>query len=340
MSPTPETAREPRYKIRGSDWYQPPPGTPLGSAVPYAVGSYADAHTPLQEKILALLKSKEHGGEKRDDMSFSNRNAPSCEDMASILDVDRSTVSRNIQELTAKKAMQVTPLMSGGRRMGTEYFIYCYEDALKARRNAPAIARREDGKLLIIGRGKHLMTTEQAKAWGIKLYAESAPAAVVDEPENTNSAPKKQESMNETTAVAKALRDGTKGVSKELAADYLRQARAAAAARTPPAVIELEQILGVIAETRALAKNRTINNPGYFMQTLKQRVTAYLDAVEDARLAEADAAARETWVPRADCDKCRGVGYVIAVSVVRGTAQQVKQQCECFAPPMAAQLAG
>jgi hypothetical protein len=311
-----------------------PAGTPLYSAVPRAVGSYAEPHTAIQDKILELLKSPKYGGERREDFSFSNKQAPSCAKMAEILKVDHTTISRNMHELSAKRSLQVKPIMSGGRRMGTEYFVYCYDDALKARRNAADIARRDDGKFLIIGRGKHFMTPAAATLWGIKLYSGGAEEqATAARDAATPLTPKTELEMEHLViaAVGKAVRDGTKGVSKEMLQEYIRQAQATATSRNPPVVITTEQIVAAVRETRKLAKNQHIGNPQYFLQTVKQRVNALLDAMEDERNAAAEREAQKAWVPRPDCPICGGTGERLVSVSVRGIGATERVACECFA---------
>jgi hypothetical protein len=334
---SPSQAPEKKLKTKGTDSYLPPPETALGAPVPRAIGSYADAHTPIQEKILELLKNSKHGGEKREDFSFSNKNAPACEAMAQLLGVDHSTISRNIQELAAKKSMQVKPLMSGGRRMGTEYFIYCYDDALKARRNAPEIARREDGKFLILGRGKHFMTPHAASLWNIKLYGGRADiSAPTPNVTNAVSRPIPESEMEHVVvaAVAKAIRDGTKGVSKELVQEYIRRGRATALARVPPTTLSADQIAEVVRETRKLAKNQHVGNPHYFLQTVEQRVNGYLDLIEDGRNQEEDRERRKTWVPLPGCPVCGGTGERLVTVVVRGMGALERAPCDCLAAPV------
>lgn len=322
-------AREKREKPNA------PPGTSLYAAIPRAVGSYAEPHTAIQEKILELIKNPKYGGERREDFSFSNQKPPSCATMAEVLKVDHTTISRNLQELSEKRSLQVKPIMSGGRRMGTEYFVYCYDDALKARRNAvDDIARRDDGKFLIIGRGKHFMTPAAATLWGIKLYSggtEEQPAPARDAA--TPIAPQTEPETEHLTiaAVGRAVRDGTKGVSKELVQEYIRQAKAVAASRKPPIVITTEQIVAAVCQTRKLAKNQHIGNPQYFLRTVTQRVNALLDSVEDERNAATEREARKAWIPRPDCPTCGGTGERLITVTIRGMGATERAPCECLA---------
>jgi hypothetical protein len=154
-----------RYKTRGTDWWTPPPETPLNAAVPYVVQLVEDGLSLTEQRVYSFINR----GRPKDARGFV-ADPGGYGAIARGSGICRKTAYNAVKSLKAKGALREHQLiMRGQQRIRTLYFVFHYGDLLPAWRADPKLFKTnaEPARVVAMGRRKTLATVERAAEYGI-----------------------------------------------------------------------------------------------------------------------------------------------------------------------------
>jgi hypothetical protein len=169
------TQKQPRGpKTRGTDWWTPPPDTPLNLAIPYVVSSVGDGLSLTQQRVLAYITEK-HWTKSQDGSKKGERRGFICKPpgytkMAQGTGLARKTVYNAVKALIAKGVLEVFHRhYKGKQRTHTVYFALHFGDILPAwRANPEWFHTAYKDSVVARKRSKQFMTVEEGEVdWQI-----------------------------------------------------------------------------------------------------------------------------------------------------------------------------
>ena len=123
-------------KTRGTEWWTPPPDTPLNLAIPYVVQIVDDGLSLAQSRVLACITDLQGGAKRQTASDECKERGFLCDPgghtkIARKTGLSRKTVYNAIQALIAKGVLRIWKVqMKGKQRVKTWYFALHYGDIL------------------------------------------------------------------------------------------------------------------------------------------------------------------------------------------------------------------
>ena len=321
-------------KKQPNEWRGAPADYSAYAPHPHAAEDYFALLTPTQERIIRYLMSV--GKRQENDVWVCGQH--SWASIARAVRCHWTTVKRNIEALIQKESLDSREVWSrnkkGGRRMGTQYSIPAFGDALKRRRALPGVAVTSSGALLYIGRYRTPMSRETAiEKWAIDLakvpsssaaQRRSLPPEPKMEAEAVESNPPPKEKPDPLPReILTAFKDCVqqKLFDKAIATKLILAARKIGIDRGEP--LSDQDIVDAIIAGWENAR-RKVQTIAFYNAALPEKIKAILDARTEHR----ETVAANPGI----CPYCNGRGLV--VRVINGIG--ATERCACMREERAA----